>query len=137
MYNYNQNEDFTNSTLHSVVGIAGSINKYLFIAPNRCVIRKIKLVSDTTTASSDGSNKYTFQVVNLTKTLNLLSTAKTTNGAEITQHVAYNLGADQNLVIDANDIIQLQITKTGSPTSLATAALSFQIDYRSSGVYPQ
>ena len=86
-------------------------------------------VSDTATAASDAGNKYDFQVANLTQTNNLLASAKSTNGAEIAANTVYDLGPDQNRQVAANDVLELQITKTGAPTDLSGAEVAVVVEY--------
>jgi hypothetical protein len=136
MYNQDQNNDFTNISTIAIAGIAASGNKFVFIAPNRCVIKSAKIVSDVATSGSGATAKYDFQVANLTQTLNLLSAAKSTNGAEIAADAAYNLGVNQNLTLAENDVLELQVTKTGSPTDLSSAIMLCEVIYRSSNTYP-
>lgn len=109
-------------------------NHGILIIPQtgRLAVSEVYVLSDTSTMSSDGSNNWSFQVANLTAGNNLLSVAKTTNGAEITADTAYALGVNQNNAkgdLDALDVLELQITKTGAPTSLASARTLFQIVY--------
>ena len=137
MYNPHDNNDFKNTTVMLLGGISESVNKFVFIAPTRCVITSIKLVSDTSTASSAaGSKEYTFQVANLTQTLDLLSATKKTSGTEITGDAAYDLRVNQNLTLAQDDVLELQIVKTGSPTDLSSAQISVALTYRPSSTYP-
>jgi len=90
----------------------------------------VTLVSDTATTGSDGTNNWTFQVRNLTAAVNLLSTAKTTNGSEISADAVYDLNPNQNQTIAANNVIELQITKNAVPTDLTTAEIMVVIEYQ-------
>lgn len=123
------NTEAINASIVTIGGIAASRNQFIFVAPYRCVIRSVKLVSDTATSSSNGTNKWTFQVSNQTATVNLCSTAKTTNGSEMAEDTAYSLGVDQNLTINANDVLELQITKSASPTDLTNATVACVVEY--------
>lgn len=102
-------------------GFNATKNVLLFAAPSRCYIRSISLISDTATTGSDGSNNFTFQVGNVTDTVNLMSAARSTNGAELAANTPVSLAINQNLLLDLNDVIRLVITKTGSPTDLSSA----------------
>ncbi len=111
-----------------------SHNRFLFAIPAtaRYGITGVYLISDTATTSSDGTHNWTIQVANLTAANNLCSTAKTTNGAEIAADTRYSLGVDQNNAkadLDGGDVLELQITKNGTPTDLSSARVSVQIDY--------
>lgn len=115
----------------SIAGISATAT-YLLNAGTSAsfVVSDVKIISDTATTGSDGSNKYDFQVVNVTQSNNLLSAAKSTNGAEISANTVYSLGVDQNATIAANDVLRLSVTKTGSPTSLASAQIRVQVNYK-------
>jgi len=110
-------------------GLSGSDDRFLFVAPAASYIREVSLVSDVATSSSDGTDNWTFQVANLTKTQDLLATAKTTNGAEISADTVYDLGLDENQQVAANDVIELQVTKNNSPTDLSSAEISAFIEF--------
>lgn len=112
-------------------GISATSNHVLWVAPAACTIVDVKLVSGTTTAASDGSNNYTFNVRNVTQAEDLRSSAKSTNGAEITLEVSYPLVLDQNLNgIAAGDVLRLTVVKTGTPTSLSTARIVAVVIYK-------
>lgn len=111
---------------HISIG-ALSATKVLWLPVPRTgiVIETVAVISDTTTASSDGSNKWTLQVANVTAALNLFATAPTTFGSEIVLSVPWIQTADQNnTAIAAGVALQLTLTKTGSPTSLTNAAVT-------------
>jgi hypothetical protein len=123
------NKEIINCFTTILGGIAASGNQFVFIAPARSYIKSIKLVSDTATETSNGTNNFTFQVANLTKTLDLKSAVKTTNGAEIGADTAYDLGLNQNQTVDANDVLELQIVKNASPTDLTNAKISVVVEW--------
>ena len=111
-----------------------SHNRFLWAIPAsaRYGVTGVYVISDTATTSSDGTNNWTFQVQNLTAANSLCSTAKTTNGAEIAGDTRYSLGVDQNNAkadLDGGDVLELQITKNGTPTDLSSARVTIQIDY--------
>lgn len=81
------------------------------------VVAKLRLTSATTTAGSDGSNKWAWQLRNATDALNLFATAPDTNGNELTAHTPRELTPDQNLTVGADKVLRFDFTKTGSPTS--------------------
>lgn len=114
---------------HRIGGLAASDDRFVFAAPAAGYIRRVLLVSDTATSGSDAGNNWTFQVANKTQTNNLCATAKTTNGAEAGADAVYNLGVDQNLQMALNDVLELQVTKTGSPTDLTSAEISVFVEY--------
>jgi len=106
----------------------GNVNRLLAVMPCDGIIDDIVLLSDTGT-SSDASNNLTFQVVNETDTLNLLASAKSTNGAEISADTAYNLGCDQNREFSKGDVLSLTITGNGTPTDLSSAQFRVAVRY--------
>lgn len=116
-------------TLEGIVN--GGENYHIFAAPDSHVISSIKIVSDTATASSDGSNNYGFVIRNVTQGNDLYSVAggKTTNGAELVADTVWNVTIDQNLTMAAGDVLELQITENGTATSLTSAKLMCQVNY--------
>ena len=113
-----------------VVTISGTANSLLWIAPAACTISDVLLVSSVATTGSSGSNAWSFNVRNVTQSENLRSASKSTNGAEIGAEVAYALALDQNLTgIAQNDVLRLDVTQTGSPTSLSSARVVAVIRY--------
>lgn len=110
-------------------------NHFLWTIPvsDRYAVSDVYLLSDTATTSSDGTDNWTIQVRNLTGAVDLVATAKTTNGAEIAADTRYAMGVDQNSAkadLDGGDVLELQITKNGTPTDLSGAKVCVQIDYK-------
>ncbi len=106
-------------------------NVWVFVAPYDCKIDEVSLVSDTTVAAND-TNYYSFQVQNVTRSQALLSAAKTTRvtgGQAITLNVPYKLSPNQNTVINAGDVLQLQVTETGTATDLVAAEVVAIVEY--------
>ena len=106
-----------------VPGFNATITVPLYTAYAACTIKKIIINSDTATSGSDGSNNFTFMLKNHTQTQDLMASAVSTNGNEIGENTAYTISADQNQNVSANDVITLEITKTGTPTNLGSADL--------------
>lgn len=105
--------------------------RYIFVAPYDCRIDQVSLVSDTAVATSD-TNYYAFQVQNLTQAAALLSSAKTTQatgGSAISADVPYELSPDQNVVVSDGDVIELQVTETGTATDLTSAEILIAVEY--------
>ncbi len=112
-------------------GWAGTDQRYLFVAPYDCTIDQVWLVSDTAIAAHD-ANYYSFQVQNLTAAAALLSSAQTTQitgGTAITADAPYALSPDQNATVSDGDVLELQITGSGAPTTLATAEIVGVVEY--------
>jgi len=112
------------------VAITGTGNSLLWIAPSACTISDVLLVSSVATTGSNASNAWSFNVRNVTQSENLRSASKSTNGAEIGSETAYALALDQNLTgVAANDVLRLDVTQTGSPTSLSSARIVAVVRY--------
>ena len=115
----------------NIVGWAATSQRYLFVAPYDCQIDQVSIVSDTAVSASD-TNYYSFQAQNLTQAEALLASAvttKSTGGTAITADAPYELGPDQNTVIDDGDVIELQITETGTATDLTAAEILVVVEY--------
>ena len=119
------------TSLLSLVGWDATDQRYIFVAPYDCSIDQVQLVSDTAVAASD-TNYYAIQVQNLTQAEALLSSAKTTEstgGTAITADAAYTLDRDQNTVVDDGDVLEIQITETGTATDLTSAEILVVVEY--------
>jgi hypothetical protein len=93
---------------------ASSDNKYLVVVgTGTWTIVDVGIVSETGVASH-ATDLWTFNVRNLTASVNLRSAVKSTNGAAITADTYYALGLDQNLSPSSGAVLQIQITKGGS-----------------------
>jgi hypothetical protein len=115
----------------NLAGWDGTTQRYVFVAPYDCNIDQVSVVSDVAVAASD-TNYYSFQVQNLTQAESLLASAKTTKttgGTAITADAVYELGPDQNTVIDDGDVIELQVTETGVATDLTSAEILVVVEY--------
>lgn len=104
--------------------------------PVAATIRRIILVSGTTTSGSvAATTEWTFMLRNLTAAnVALFSATPSTatnqsgiGGGEMTANTAYVLNANQNVSANALDVLQLVVTKVGSPTVVAsyTVVLDF------------
>ena len=119
------------TSVTNVVGWNATDQRYIFVAPYDCKLDQVSVVSDTAVSASD-TNYYSFQVQNLTQAESLLASAvttKATGGTAITADVVYELGPDQNAVIDDGDVIELQVTETGTATDLTAAELLVVVEY--------
>ena len=116
----------------NIGGMSGTDQKYVFVAPEDCAIVSVGIVSDTSTSGSGGGTNWTFQVVNLTLTSNLLSSAKVTDAAttnELAADALYDLGADQALFVNEGDVLELQATTNAVPTSLTSSEIMAVVEY--------
>ena len=92
-------------------------------------ITGIHLISDTATSTSDATNNYVFDLINVTQANAVVGTA-TTNGNELSANTKYSLTIDTaEDDITANDVYIIQITKNGSPTVLSSANIILVLEY--------
>lgn len=106
-------------------GLSASVNVPIWSPNAAAYALELAIMSDTTTSGSNGSNRWEVQVYNRTTSLNLFATAFRTSTTELTATTTVVATPDQNRNVAANDYLELQITKTGTPTSLASAKLRF------------
>ena len=121
------------------IGANASFNRYLFTCPaafpdkvGALVIEDVVLVSDTAVTAHD-TNYWSMQLVNLTKTEDLMAaviTTKVTGGTAITADTAYRLTPDQNNSLGSSEVVELQLTKAASATDLTAAVLSVVVVWR-------
>jgi hypothetical protein len=119
------------TSIMRVDGFAATADRFIFVAPYDCRIDAVSRVSDTGVAAND-TNYYGFQVQNVTQSAALLSSAKTTQatgGEAISADTPFAIAPDQNQVISDGDVLELQITETGTATSLATAQIVVAVEY--------
>jgi len=100
--------------------VSASINRYAVVPPGPWSAVDLVVVSNTLTSGSGGGTNWAFQVRNLTASQNLFATAKSTNGDELAVDTPKVWTFDQNQAIAQNAVLQIQITKTGSPSSPLT-----------------
>ena len=114
-----------------LTGWLATTDRFLFVAPYDCQITSVNLVSDTAVPASD-TNYYSFQVQNLTQAEALLSaaqTTKSTGGTAITGDAVYGLVPDQNSIVSDGDVIELQVSETGTATDLTSAQIVAAVEY--------
>ena len=106
--------------------VSASTNYIVFDAPSDCQITKIKLTVDTAIAISE-SNYFSIQAVNQTQNDDLLSTADNYNfDTAITAYGQYTVTPDQNSYLRDGDVLQLQLTETGTQS---LAGLYVEVEY--------
>ncbi len=118
-------------SITQIDGWSGSDQRYLFVAPYDCRIDQVSLLSDTAVQTSD-SNYYAFQVRNLTQSEALISIPLRTRPSDagaIKGDLVFDLSPDQNQVINDGDVLELQITKAGSPANLSDAEIVAVVEY--------
>ena len=104
------------------LGAISATGEYYLLVPHGGVtIQNVVLVSSAGVATSD-TDYWSFQVANLTQSNDLLSaaqTTETTGGAAIVADTAYDITPDQNADVVVDDVLELQVSKTLSPSALA------------------
>ena len=109
-------------------GIAAATNFPLHAPGQNWRALELVILSDTATSgSSSGATEWTFQVRNITESLDLLASPWSTGDAELASKTPKVITFDQNQAISADDYLELQIGKTGSPTDLSSAMLRIGI----------
>lgn len=109
-------------------GLSASVNVPIWTPPEIAYVLELAIMSDTATSGSSGSHRYEFQLRNKTTSVNLFATAQYTSTTELVAGTApVVFTPDQNRNVAKNDYLELQITKTGTPTSLASAKLRFTL----------
>ena len=111
--------------------VATSENTYALICPAGITVLACKIISDTGVTAND-TNYWSFQLRNTTASVDLYAAAKTTKvtgGTAITAGTVYDLaGTLQNSTPAAGDVLQFQITKTASATTMTT--VSVELTYK-------
>lgn len=111
-----------------VGGLSASTSVYIGAAHQKTwKILRVRVISDTASTGSDGSNNWTFQIRNKTQAQDLLATAATTNGSEIAVDTPFDVAADQNQTVAVDDVLEFQATKNGTATSLTR--VSIQVEF--------
>jgi len=132
------NAALRSTTAVNIGGFNATQQKYVFAVPEipegayGVEIENVRLVSDVATSGSTATTKeYAFQIVNLTDTEDLLATAVKTGTTEITADTVYEITPDQNNTgLGEGTVLELQITKTGSPTDLSSAEVVVFVDWK-------
>ena len=100
-------------------------------APANMELVAVRIIPSTSTSGSDATNRYEFNVRNLTQSVNLMSAASVTDGNELVANTARELTLNQNTAtIQANDVlaINVDIKDDGSagPTNLSAAKFDIE-----------
>lgn len=140
---YFNNSDITNAgrikdTFVPLGDISGSDQKTILITrptmPDGCEaeIEKFSFATETSITAND-TNYWSFQVANLTDTKDLLSAAQTTKatgGSGITADTVWEITPDQNTTLGAGKILELQVTKAASATTMAECSITVHWRYK-------
>lgn len=95
---------------------SAAFDRFLLVASGTQTIVQAYVLAGTT-IDADGSNYWTLQIRNVTAGANLLTTPASTAAVAITADTARALTPDAALTPSSGDVLQLQVTKTGSPTA--------------------
>jgi hypothetical protein len=119
------NKGQVDAMIHTIVipvgAQTGSFDRFLAIGRGTMTILDCKFLSGTTIPSS-GTDYWTFQIRNVTAAVNLLSTAATTNGTAATADTAFSITPNQNATLTNGDVLQMQVTETGTATNFDSEA---------------
>lgn len=114
-------------------GISATIDLQLGVPKQTSwYVHRVRIISDTATSGSDGSNKYGFNIRNVTQAADLLAADVETDATEITADTPYDIDADQNQTVAVDDVLELEVTKTGAPTDLSSAEVAIQLEFTTS-----
>jgi len=127
-------QSITQLVHQKIEGFNATQQEFVFIAPAACRLLSAKIVSDTGSATSTASNKWTLDLQNKAESNeSLCSTPQATfQDAAVNEWVgntAWDLAVDQNNDLDEGDVIELVITKGASATSMASAEFVIMAEY--------
>lgn len=120
-----------NKAVHTLLGqIDATDQKRIFVAPCKCYVKDVWLITETG-AALHGTAYHSFQVKNVTQTLDLMAAAVSylTGGTAITADTPYKLTPDQNNLLAAEDVIELDITKVSTPTALEECSVILVVSF--------
>lgn len=104
-------------------------------APVNMELVAVRIIPSASTSGSDATNRYEFNVVNVTQAANLMSAASVTDGNELAANTARELVMNQNTAnIQNNDVlaVNVDIKDDGSagPTDLSAATFDIEVEWR-------
>ena len=105
-----------NLTCHTLLGtLDADEEKRIFVAPCKCYIKAVYLISESSDAKDD-SHHFDLNIVNVTDAEDLIATdvAWDAAGTALTADTPYALIPDQNNQLDALDVLELEIRETGT-----------------------
>jgi len=113
-----------------IASVSASTSFYLPVPWRNCRVVRAVLLTASTTSSSDGSNNWNLNIENVTQgSIDLHTAGKGTDtDEEITALTPWVFEPDQNEDVDAGDVLLVNFTKTGSPTS-PLLGWSFQVEF--------
>lgn len=109
-------------------GLASGDAFYVPPQPTKLVVGNLCVLSDTATAGSDGSNHWQFDLYDVTNAQSLFSALPTTDGDELAVDTPKLWAPDQNATVAANTVLEVRVTATGAPTSLAAARVLIAVE---------
>lgn len=101
--------------------LAGAETFRIYVGRQPMTLEAVVLTSNTATTGSTNTAKWVFTVAVNATTVN--PGGKSTSSGEIKADTQYDLGVTANTRLVNGDVVKLTVTKTGVPTSLATARL--------------
>lgn len=118
--------------------VTGTLDLLIPGPPQAMVVDSIRMVSSTAVAA-DGTDKWTFNLTNLTQAVELFSTDPSTEAVEsgigggaVTADTTYVLTPDQNASLAAGDVLELTFTEGGTVDPLG-GSFSVEIWWRPEG----
>ncbi len=117
------------SVFTRIGGLAGSDDRWIFCAPYQLRIHRIVIISDLATSGSDGTDNWSFQIRNHTDSQDLLAAPQTTQTGEIVVNGRLRIAPDQNQILQAARVLELQIVKNNTPTDLTSAEIAVMVYY--------
>jgi hypothetical protein len=131
-----QNHSIRSYCGHELGTISASQDFYLGAVSEDATAARVGIITSTSTSSADASNEITVQLRNLTQSLDLFSATvgSFTTLAGVRTDSEFLLDAvswfipDQNTSLNADDVLELQLTWVGSPASGTLTRLGLQLE---------
>lgn len=114
-----------------VTGQTTALVHQCFVAPQKCYITGVKIVSKAALAAND-TNYLTVKATNETQSEDLQATApttKATGGTAIAAKTAWSVGVDQNQDCAADDVITITVTPSTNSVANDITDVVIMIEY--------
>lgn len=117
--------------------VSATTSQIIIAPPNAGVLTAARLVGATSVTAND-TNYWTYAIANKSNSnaamldATALNTTKATGGSAMTAYTLRNLtlsGTGGNLIVAANDILEVTITGTGSPTAMNEVAMELEFSF--------
>ena len=117
---------------HNLGTVTSSGNYFMLVAPTNIRVTKIRVTVDAAIDVST-SAYWSLQLANMTRGCDLLSTADNLNyDTALVADSVYEITPDQATYVTEDDVLELQLTETGSATNLG--GLLVEVEYVVTGV---